>query len=278
MNVSVVVITRNAEHYIKDLLDSLIAQVKKPYELIVVDAESKDRTQELVKNYTKKYDFIKLFIKPGTRSMGRNFGASVARGDIIAFIDADCIADRLWLKELEHSVLNSGDAVAGKTVKLGVSKFASLPRVAIHHKGVDITYPACNLAYKKAVFDKVRGFDPWFKEAEELDLNYRVIDSGFKLVYNENAQVNHRTRETFVGFVKQSFWYGFGRKELSLKYGSLWSKYDPIEMVRIGRKESSWKLVRLGIGALGYLFCKLGAGKKAELKEKLRQARISERE
>lgn len=278
MEISVIVITRDAEAYIKELMDSLLAQVKMPCEIIVVDAESKDRTQETVKNYAKNYDFIKLYIKSGTRSMGRNFGATVTKGNIVAFIDADCVADSLWLKELELAVRQGADAVAGKTIKLGVGKFANLPRISIYHKGVDITYPACNLAYKKDVFDKVNGFDPWFKEAEELDLTYRVVDKGGKFVYNENAVVHHRTRETITGFVKQSFWYGFGRKELTLKHGSLWSKYNLIEMLKIERQSSIWKLIRLAIGALGYIFCKLGTGKKIELKERMRRAGISARE
>jgi len=45
MKTSVVVITRNSESYIRDLLDGLVAQVKKPHDIIVTDAESVDNTQ-----------------------------------------------------------------------------------------------------------------------------------------------------------------------------------------------------------------------------------------
>jgi glycosyltransferase involved in cell wall biosynthesis len=277
MKISVIVITRDVEKYIKNLLDSLVTQTKMPYEIIVVDAESKDNTQTIVKNYKEKYNFVNLYVKAGSRALGRNFGAKFATGNYIAFIDADCVADSLWLEELEKSFTEGADIVAGKTIKLGVKSFANLPRVPIYHKGVDITYPACNLAYRKEVFNEVKGFDPWFKEAEELDLTYRIIKKGYKLLYNERAIVYHHARETFLGFLKQSFWYGFGRKELTFKHGSLWGKYKLLDMVTIRKGEKLWKLIRLGIAFFGYLFCKLGVGKRVSLKEKLRKAKISAR-
>ncbi|MEW6069738.1 MAG: glycosyltransferase [Candidatus Thermoplasmatota archaeon] len=279
MNISVVVITRNAEKYIANLIEGLLSQSKMPYEIIIVDAESIDRTSEIVKNYAEKYDFIKFYIKRGGRALGRNYGAIIAKGDAIAFIDSDCVPDSAWLQELDKSLSQGNHAVAGKTIKLGSKSFTNLPRVPIEHNGIDITYPACNLAYRKDAFEKVNGFDEWFKEAEELDLNYRVVDASLKLTYNEHAIVHHHGRETLTGFLKQSFWYGFGRKELTIKHGSLWKKYNLVEAVKIKRKEGEniWKLIRLGVGALGYLYCKL-VGKKPEIKEKLRRARISERE
>jgi len=276
VKVSVVVITRDAEFYIKDLLDSLIAQASKPYEIIVSDAESRDRTMEIVKEYVEKHDFIRLYTKSGTRAVGRNFGVSKTNGDIVAFIDADCIANAFWVSEIEKSMENA-DVVAGKTIKFGFGGFSDLPRVGIKHGDADVTYPSCNLAYKKNVFERIGGFDPWFKEAEELDLNYRAVDTGYSLMYNENAVVYHRARETFIGFVKQSFWYGFGRKELTLKHGSLWNKYSPVEMVKVGKKESIWKLIRLGIAFFGYMFCKI-VGKTQGMKERLRKSKISGRE
>jgi glycosyltransferase involved in cell wall biosynthesis len=279
MDITAIIITRNAEKYIEKAIEGLLSQSKKLYEIIVVDAESKDRTEEIVKSYAEKYELIKFYIKPGGRAGGRNFGASIAKGDAIAFIDADCIPDIAWLEELAKSFVQNFHAVAGKTIKVGTKGFTDLPRVSIYHNGIDITYPACNLAYKKEVFDRANGFDEWFKEAEELDLNYRVVNAGFKFTYNENALVYHYGRETLTGFLKQSFWYGFGRKELTIKHGSLWKKYNLVDAIKINRAkgENIWKLVRIGIGFLGYLYCKI-VGKKPEVKEKLRRAKISERE
>ena len=49
MKVSVVIITRNEQTYIKDLLDSLVTQTIPPYEIIIIDAESTDDTQRMVR-------------------------------------------------------------------------------------------------------------------------------------------------------------------------------------------------------------------------------------
>ena len=277
MKVSVVIITRNEEKYMKDLLDSLVTQTIMPHEIIIVDAESTDKTQRIVRRYMRKYDFIKLYIQPGTRGEGRNYGAKKATGDVIAFIDADCIANAFWIQEVIEG-MKKADVVAGQSVRLGYEAFSDLQRVGIIHNGVDVTYPSCNLAYSKKVFKKIKGFDPWFKEAEEVDLNFRAVDAGYKLIYMPEAIVYHRVRESIRGFIKQSFWYGFGRKELTLKHGSLWSKYNVIEMVKITANESIWKLIRLVISSFGYFLCKF-LGKKGQDKRKKawRESKLSER-
>jgi GT2 family glycosyltransferase len=225
----------------------------------------------------KNYDFIKLYIEKGTRGEGRNFGAYKATGDVVAFIDADCIANSFWIQELIEG-MKDADVVAGESVRLGYHAFSNLERVGILHNGVDVTYPSCNLAYSKKAFEAINGFDPSFKEAEEVELNFRAVDAGFKLVYHPEAKVYHRVRESIRGFIKQSFWYGFGRKEITLKHGSLWSKYDPIEMVKITANESIWKLVRLFFSAFGYFACKFFIKHEDDkTKKSLRESKLSER-
>ncbi len=275
MKLSVVVITRNAEGFMYDCLDSLIHQSVKPLEILVVDANSTDKTPDIVKEYAEKCDFVKLLEHPGTRGEGRNFGAEKAKGDIVAFIDADAIANALWVDELTKAMENA-DVVAGREVRLGYHGFTSLKRVGMLYNGVDITYPSVNLAYRKTTFEAIEGFDPWFKEAEEVDLNYRAVKAGFRLIYWEKAIVYHNARSSFTGFFKQSFWYGFGRKELTQRHGDLWSSYSPLEMVKVSKEENIWKIIRLGFSFLGYMFCKV-VGKRETAKERLRKSKASER-
>ena len=275
MKLSVVVITRNADFFMKDCLDSLVHQSIKPLEVLVVDANSTDKTQDIVKEYATSWPFVKLLEHPGTRGEGRNHGVEKATGDIVAFIDADAIAHALWVEEMMKAMENA-DVIAGREVRLGYHGFTTLKRVGMLHKGVDITYPSVNLAYKKTTFEAIEGFDPWFKEAEEVDLNYRAVDAGYRLIYWDKAIVYHNARSTFTGFFKQSFWYGFGRKELSLRHGDLWSSYSPMEMVKVRKEESLWKIIRLGFSFMGYLFCKV-VGKRQTAKERLRRSKASER-
>lgn len=275
MKLSVIVITRNAGPFMRDCLDSLVYQSRKPDEVLVVDANSTDRTQEIVREYAAKWPFVKLHVQPGTRGEGRNYGVERSSGDIVAFIDADAIAHALWVDELIKAMANA-DVVAGREVRLGYHGFITLKRVGMLFKGVDITYPSVNLAYRKTTFQAIEGFDPWFKEAEEVDLNYRAVEAGYRLIYHPTAIVYHNARSSFTGFFKQSFWYGFGRKELTLRHGNLWTAYSPLEMVKVSRDENIWKLLRLVFSFFGFMFCKV-VGKQQTAKERLRKSKASER-
>src|SRR5438128_9906943 len=86
-------------------------------ELIVVDSHSEDATRDVVKQYEKRYDFVHLYVSGGTRGAGRNFGIRKAKGEAIAFIDGDAIANPLWPKELVQG-LHRHDVVAARTAQI----------------------------------------------------------------------------------------------------------------------------------------------------------------
>lgn len=258
MKLSIIITTRNEERNIRDLLDSLVIQ-EKPFEVLVVDSHSSDNTQEIVKRYAVLFPFIKLLIKGGTRGQSRNFGVKVADSDYVAFIDGDCIANPFWLRELRRA-LNHSPIAAGKTINIGYHAFEDLDRVELHYRGVDLTFPSCNLAYRKDVFEEAGGFDTSFVTAEDIDLNFRAVSKGHKIRYNENAIVYHRARGSFIGFFKQAFWNGYGRKQLTSKHGSLWGNYRSSGMLK--RSITPLYLARLVVAFLGYSACKFFGGLK----------------
>jgi GT2 family glycosyltransferase len=106
----------------------------------------------------------------------------------------------------------------------------------------------------------VGGFDNWFITAEDIDLNMRAVDAGFNIVYNPNAVIYHRTKATIYRFLKQAFWNGAGRKQLTMKHGKLWGSYDPLKMFR--QKMSLWAFIRLGVAMMGYIGFKLFGDKR----------------
>lgn len=258
MLISVIITTRNEERNIRDLLDSLVVQ-EKPIEIIVVDSDSTDKTQQITKHFSEKYDFVKLFVKGGTRGESRNYAVQKSKGSVLAFVDADCIVNPFWIKEIRNSIRET-EIVAGKTILIGYDPFEDLGRVELYYKGYDLTFPSCNLAYKKKVFQEIKGFDPWFMTAEDIDLNYRAINLGNSLIYNENAIVYHRARSTFVSFFKQAFWNGYGRKQLTLKHGSLWKNYSFLDMIK--NSASFWKITRMSVAVLGFFACKFYGKRK----------------
>ncbi len=249
MLVSVVVTVRNEEKNIRDLLDSLVTQ-EPPLEVVIVDSDSTDRTTGIVEEYARKYPFVRLFRHGGTRGEGRNHGAAMARGDVIAFTDGDCIANPFWLKAIREAV-RGASVVAGRTIAIGYKPFEELERVELIYEGSDVTYPSCNLAYTRAAFRAAGGFDPWFVTAEDIDLNLRAVRAGHRIVFAPEAIVYNRTRGSVYDFLRQALWNGAGRKQLTSKHGSLWGTYRPVEMFR--QQVTFWSMVRLAVALLGYV-------------------------
>jgi glycosyltransferase involved in cell wall biosynthesis len=88
---SVIIPTLNEEKFLPKLLDSLTAQSKRSFEVIVVDGSSKDKTQQIAKSYAKKLP-LRLVVSPvASLPLQRNLGAKAAKGEWLAFVDADSI-------------------------------------------------------------------------------------------------------------------------------------------------------------------------------------------
>lgn len=249
MFISIVTTVRNEARNIAAFLDSLVVQ-EPPLELIVVDSHSGDATRDIVRGYEQRYEFVHLYISGGTRGAGRNFGIRKAKGEAVAFIDGDAIANPFWLKELRQG-LRDREIVAGRTIQIGYRPFEELERVELIVGGTDVTHPSSNLAYRKNVLDEIGGFDEWFVTAEDIDLNIRAVRTGHEIGFRSDAIVYHRTRASVYDFLRQAFWNGAGRKQLTLKHGVLWSRYRPFQMFR--QKTNFWSLLRLSSALLGYV-------------------------
>jgi len=255
MFISIIVTVRNEAKRIGDLLDSLMVQ-DGPFEVVIVDAFSEDDTCAIVKEYAEHHDEIHLHMKGGTRGVGRNYGVTKAKGEVVAFVDGDCIANPNWLREIRATFHEDEvDVVAGKTIMLGYAPFAELDRVELTKSGFDVTFPSCNLAYRRELFNSIRGFDHQFMTAEDIDLNFRAVSTGGIITYRKGAIIYAMARDTFMGFFKQAFWNGFGRKQLTLKHGRLWARYSFREMMK--GKINTWAMIRLFFGMLGYMVCKV---------------------
>jgi glycosyltransferase involved in cell wall biosynthesis len=251
--ISVILTTKNEEKNIKVLLESLMSQ-EEPYEVLVVDSDSTDKTQEIVKNYSKKNKNIKLIIHPGTRAKSMNQGIKQATGDAVAFIGGDDQADKNWIQEIRKA-LKDADIIVGKLISKGDTRVKSIENVKFFHNGMNISYPGTNTTYKKEILDKIGGFDPWFSSAEDLDINLRAVDAGYKIKENDKAIVYYRPRETPLKFLRQSFWYGYGRKLMGLKHGRVWENHSTTDVIK--NQISVFGFTRLLIGFIGYIYCVL---------------------
>ena len=91
MKVSIIVPVYNTEKYVAKTLDSLVNQTLNSYEIIVVNDGSTDNSQEIIKEYTKKYpNLIQAYYKEnGGLGSARNYGLQYAKGEYVGFVDSD---------------------------------------------------------------------------------------------------------------------------------------------------------------------------------------------
>ncbi|MDE1820716.1 MAG: glycosyltransferase [Euryarchaeota archaeon] len=247
--ISVVITVRNEERHLAALFESLLRQ-SRPFEVVLVDAYSDDRTWEIAQDFQRRHpDLIRVFQHRGHRGAGRNYGVEQARGPTVAFIDGDCTAGPQWLEQLRKG-LGHAPIVAGTTAVEGPEAFSQLERVELLQHGVDVTYPSCNLAYPRQMFLGLGGFDERFITAEDIDLNLRAVRSGARIHFEPGALVHHFVRETVPRFLLQAFWNGYGRKQLTEKHGQLWANYQYRRM--LSTQASPLAYARLLAALVGY--------------------------
>lgn len=250
---SVVITTYNEARHIEELLGSLVDQGA--LEVILVDAGSTDGTVELAQDFQDSLP-LTIIQKPCSRGAGRNMGVAAANGGLVAFTDGDGTVAPGWITAFEQAWDGDELAVlAGRTRTTGPKRFTGLHRVELEHRGQDVTWPSCNLAYPKALFMQLGGFDEAFVTAEDIDLNYRAIAAGAHIHHVPDAVVHAEARSSMRGFLKQAFWNGYGRKQLTRKHGRLWRSYSLGDMIRT-QLRSPWAALRLVGGLAGYIAAK----------------------
>jgi glycosyltransferase involved in cell wall biosynthesis len=204
--VSVVIPTYNAE---KTIILNLSALAKQEclfeYEIIVVDDGSSDGTRNLTAKFIEELDDsskIRLVgVSHGGPAAARNTGVKEAQSDIVLFLDADCIPQEKWLSSMvEYLFSDSSVAGVGGTYKTlntesPTARFVGYD-IAYRHSRLDKfvdhigTYSA---AFRKKALLDVGLFDQAFAQAdsEDNDLAYRLVDRGYKLVFQPKAVVSH---------------------------------------------------------------------------------------
>ncbi|MEM5874696.1 MAG: glycosyltransferase [Candidatus Aenigmatarchaeota archaeon] len=215
MKFSIVIPALNEEKYIENCLISVLDQTYKNYEIIVVvDKRSKDKTYEIAKKYTKNVYYCE---KKGIAG-SRNFGARLAKGDVLLFLDADTIVLPNLL-EAFNKHLKDKKVVGCACPKLPIkydAKFILAFIVYNNYEELSLkvgkpNIAGCISAYKKKYFDMVNGFDERLKVLEDFDLSNRISKLG-KIVYTKDTFVLTSTRRLekwglFKSFVNYTNYY-----------------------------------------------------------------------
>ncbi len=196
-SVSVVVPALNEERHVGHLLSDIRRQTRRPQEVIVVDAGSRDGTVAVAR------EFAGVRILHGERPVarGRNLGGQEASGDVVIFLDADVRLPGTFLEEfLEDFLCRRLDVACPLYVPHG-----STPAVERFHKAFNLVTRAFQgvlpsgagicLAVRGDVFRRSRGFDPALK-FDDIEL-IRHLSRGrrFGIVEREVLVSDRRYRE-----------------------------------------------------------------------------------
>lgn len=98
--ISIVIANFNSEKYIKETLDSILAQTYTNFEVLIIDDVSTDNSLDIIHDYQKKDVRIKLFkLKQNSGpAIARNLGIKNAKGNFLTFIDSDDLWDKIFLE------------------------------------------------------------------------------------------------------------------------------------------------------------------------------------
>lgn len=211
MNFSIIIPAFNEEAYIASCLKSIneLDYPKHLVEVIVVDNGSTDRTPEIA----KREGAIVLRNDEMNVSGLRNFGASKAKGDVLAFVDADCLVKKDLLQQAS-SYFDRQDVVAWGSPPIVPENATWVPRtwyvVRKKEKVVqDVDWlESMNLFVRKEHFAAIGGFNESLITCEDVDFCYRLQKHG-KIVSDSTIQVVHLGEAATVKeFIAKEIWRG----------------------------------------------------------------------
>ncbi|GAA4937447.1 glycosyltransferase [Actinoplanes utahensis] len=268
-DITVVVCTRERPGALARCLDSLLTQVYPPARILVVDnAPVTDATAEVARSAARRGPVDYLREPTAGLSFARNTAEAATRGEIVAWIDDDELADRYWLAEVARALVENPDAdvVSGVIVPAELETRAQIwfEQFGGHSKGRGFTpdtfgphtahrqsplYPlppfgtGANMTFRPGVIARIGGWDnalgagtPAMGSEDTLAFT-KVLLAGGTIVYQPTAVTHHYHRRDFAGLHKQMVGYGTG---LTAAYTSL----------VLGRPGLLWPLIKLAPTAL----------------------------
>lgn len=248
--ISIIIPVKNFERTIEKTFEYLLAvdYPRDAWEWVIADGGSNDRTIPIIKEWQKKYPFIKLVEIPNCPSPGyaRNRALEVVSGEFLFFTDADCAPDKNWVNEmLKHFARDPKIAAVGGevyTLKVDPDNLVEAwcqhfrfnmvaPRYGFIKEGYYPDFPkdplpidigghkayffgTCNVAYRRSAMKEI-GARFWDRPTgEDMDLSYQHRSKGWKFYFAPLAKVDHMHRADLKALLK--VWVTYGQAHLPL--------------------------------------------------------------
>jgi len=222
--ISVLMCVYNIETYIRKCINALLNQTIEDFEIVIVDDGSTDNTLNIIENFDDKR--IRCFRNQKNIGVAksRNKCIKLSRGENLFFTDGDCIVSKNWIEEGFKFIKEKGCVgVEGKTCYVAEGYQPTFSDDVIQNEKPR-KFMTCNMAYKKSVIERIRGFDERYTYNSDRDLALKAMKLG-RICFNPNMIVYHQKRTVkplqFVGRGKRIrsrvlLYKKFGERELVL--------------------------------------------------------------
>lgn len=226
--ISVIIPTYNAEKTILQTLRALEGQTRKDFEVVVVDDGSTDMSARLVTQFNEQNSLpVRLIHQENSGpAKARNTGAEQAEGQMLIFLDSDCLPSENWVEEMTHLLgkdvtgcycgnrVRNSESITARYVDYEMTK---------RHEGMvgrDIdaisTYSA---SFLKETFTRCGGFDTTYREAsgEDTDLTFSMVKAGYRLKFIDSTFVYQYHPDSWRQYFYRQFKRGYWSVRLYLK-------------------------------------------------------------
>lgn len=219
--VSVIIPVYNDRERLRECLKTLEQQTypSDSYEIIVVDNGSAESITDLIELFPHAVTVTEK--QPGSYA-ARNRGLTLARGEILAFTDADCIPEVTWLEEGVRALVNDSQAnLVGGKITLFFRHPPHLTPVELYERLMAFPQkqhikkhhftPTANLFTYRALFEDLGYFDARLKSNGDRQWCQRAVQKGYQIKYAESAIVRHPARYTFEEIARRYIRMAGGR-------------------------------------------------------------------
>ncbi len=226
---SIIIPLYNRPAEIRELLDSLVQQAYKHFEVVVVEDGSTEKSEDIVASFRDRLE-VKYFFKENSGpGLSRNYGAERASGDYFIFLDSDCIVPAEYLQEIENELSTSPvDAFGGpdrahesftdqqKAINYSMTSILTTGGIRGKKKSMEKFHPrSFNMGFSRRVFETTKGFSG-MRFGEDIDMSIRIMEAGFQTRLFPAAYVYHKRRTSWKKFFKQIYNSGIARINLYL--------------------------------------------------------------
>lgn len=224
---TVVIPVLNGADSLRRQLEALAAQdYDGAWEVVVVDNGSEDGTVEIARGWTDEHRNARLVTAPDVRgaSHARNRGVAAAKGDFIAFCDADDIVMPRWLTELTRAATRA-DLVGGSLsarelnpadVRSWLQEPSQLALLVAH--GFLRFASGNNFGIWREVFERLGGLEERLAAGEDIDLSWRAQLAGYRLAFAPRAMVEVEQRQDLRSLARQQYRYGASSGQLFRRF------------------------------------------------------------